>query len=38
MVRWTVHIGADVLKNGDKNSDVKKDNDPDNKSSANEGE
>jgi hypothetical protein len=37
VVRWTVHMDANVLKNGNKNSSRKKGSDPDNKSSRSRG-
>lgn len=38
IIRWIVHMDAIVFKNGYKNNDGRKDNDPDNKSSMNERE
>lgn len=38
IARWTVHMDAEVLKNGDKNNEGKKGHDPDKKSATNEGE
>lgn len=38
IVRCTVHMDAEVLENGDKSNDGRKNNDTDNKSSMHKGE